>query len=96
MSTEKQEPCRGDWGYPHQENFQIWKLQNAIFSTCHEICLRIIDLKCENGKQLQVSITKITESSKKNSIHRLDVSGLTGPGGGGGAAAPLAPLLAMD
>ena len=47
--------------------------------------------KMANNK-LQVSIIKITESSENNSIHRLDVSGLTGPGG---AAAPLAPLLAM-
>ena len=50
------------------------------------------NVKMANNK-LQVSIIKITESSKNNSIHRLDVSGLTGPGGGG--AAPLAPLLAM-
>ena len=55
------------------------------------------NVKMANNK-LQVSIIKITESSKNNSIHRLDVSGLTGPGGGGGGgppAAPLAPLLAM-
>ena len=36
-------------------------------------------------------ITKITESKENSSIHRLDVSGLTGPGG---AAPPLAPSLA--
>ena len=35
---------------------------------------------------------KITESKENNSIHRLDVSGSTGPGGAG---APLAPPLAM-
>ena len=50
VSTENQDPCKGVRGYPPQENFQIWKLQNAIFSTCHEICLRKIDLKYENGK----------------------------------------------
>ena len=52
------------------------------------------NVKMANNK-LQVSIIKITESSENNSIHRLDVSGLTGLWGGGGAAAPLAPLLAM-
>ena len=51
------------------------------------------NVKMANNK-LQVSIIKITESSENNSIHRLDVSGLTGLWGGG-AAAPLAPLLAM-
>ena len=45
------------------------------------------NVKMANNK-LQVSIIKITESSENNSIHRLDVSGLTGPGGG-----QLPPLL---
>ena len=63
------------------EKFQVWRLRNAIFSTCHLICLRKIDLEPENGKQLQVTIIKITESKENNSIHRLDVSGSTGPGG---------------
>ena len=40
-----------------------------------------IDLEYENGKQLQVTIIKITESNENKSIHRLDVSGSTGPGG---------------
>ena len=71
----------GFWGYPPPANFQIWRLRNAIFSTCHEICLRKIDLEYENGKQLQVTIIKITESKETKSIQRLDVSGSTGPGG---------------
>ena len=50
--------------------------------------LRNIDLEPENGKQLQVTIIKITESKEINSFNGLDVSGSTGPGG---AAAPLAP-----
>ena len=54
-----QEPCRGVWGYPPPQNFQIGRLRNVIFSTCHEICLRKIDLEYENGKQLQVTIIKI-------------------------------------
>ena len=70
------------------------EVPNAIFSTCHEICLRKIDFEYENGKQLPVTIIKITESKENKSIHRLNVSGSTGPVGGGGAAAPLAPLLA--
>ena len=53
----------------------------AIFSTCHEICLRKIDLEDENGKQLQITIIKITESKENKSIHRFDLSGSTGPGG---------------
>ena len=61
-------------------------------STCHEICLRKINLEDENGKQLQVTIITITESKENKSIHRLYVSGSTGPGEG--AAAPLAPPLA--
>ena len=44
------------------------------------------DLEYENGKQLQVTIIKITEitdSKEDHSIHRLDVSGSTGLGGAG-------------
>ena len=48
-----------------------------------KICLRKIDLEDENGKQLQITIIKITESKESKSIHRLDLSGLTGPVGGG-------------
>ena len=73
--------CRRVSGCPPPENFQVWRLRNAIFSTCHEICLRKIDLEPENGKQLQVTIIKITESKENNSIHRLDESGSTRPGG---------------
>ena len=61
--------------------------QNATFGTCHEVRLRKIDLENENGKQLQVTIIKITESKENKSIQRLDLSGSTGPGG---ATAPLA------
>ena len=38
----------------------------------------------EIGKQLQVTVIKVTESKENKSIHRLDVSGSTGPGGGSG------------
>ena len=78
-----QDSCRGVWGYPPPQNFQIGRLRNVIFSTCHEICLRKIDLEFENGKQLQVTIIKITESKENKSIQRLDVFGSTVPGGGG-------------
>ena len=57
--------------------------------TCHEICLRKIDLEYENGKQLQVTIIKITVSKENKSIKRLDVFGSTVPGAG-----QLPPLLA--
>ena len=69
--VQKHEACAGVWGYRPPENFQIWRLRNVIFSICHEICLRKIDLEYENGKQLQVTITKITKS--KEFIHRIDV-----------------------
>ena len=67
---------RGPGGVLPQKNFQIWRLRNAIFSTCHEIRLRKINLEDENGKQLQVTVIKITESKENKSIHRLDLSGL--------------------
>ena len=72
---QKQEPCRGVWGYPPPKSFQIWRLRNAIISTCHETCPQY-----ENGKQMQVTVIKITVSEENNAIHRLDVSGSTGPG----------------
>ena len=43
--------------------------------------MRYVDLEPENGKQLQVTIIKISESKESNSIHGLDVSRSTGPGG---------------
>ena len=89
----RHEPCGGGVsGCPPPENFQVWRLRKAIFSTCHEKCLRKIDLEPENGKKLQVTIIKITESKENNSIHRLDVSGrLVWLNRSRGAAAPLAP-----
>ena len=35
----------GEGGGGVLENFQIWMLRNAIFSTCHEMCLRKVDLE---------------------------------------------------
>ena len=57
----------------------IWRLLNTIFSTYHEICHRKIDFQYKNNKQLQVTIIQITESKENKSIHRLNVSGSTGP-----------------
>ena len=51
-----------------------------LFSALVMRCLRKINLEDENGKQLQVAIIKITESKENKSIHRLDLSGSTGPG----------------
>ena len=45
-----------------------------------------LNMKMAINKLLQVTIIKITESKDNKSIQRLDVSGLTGPGG---TAAPL-------
>ena len=50
-----------------------------LFSALVMRCLRKIDLKYENSKQLQVTTIKITESKENKSIHRLDLSGSTGP-----------------
>ena len=49
-------------------------------------------MKMANNFFKSLYITKITESKENRSIHRLDVSGLTGPGGA--APPPLAPSLA--
>ena len=38
-----------------------------------------MDFEYKNGKQLQVNIIQITESKENKSIHRLNVSGSTGP-----------------
>ena len=92
-NREKQEPCSGVWGYPPPENFPILRHRNAIFSTCHEIWLRKIDLEYENSKQLQVTTIKITESNENKSIHRLNLSGSTGRGGGGGPLPPCPPAI---
>ena len=43
----------------------------------------------ENGKQLQVTTIKMTESKENKSIHRLDLPGSTGLGGG--QLPPLSP-----
>ena len=45
----------------------------------------------ENGKQLQVTTIKMTESKENKSIHRLDLPGSTGLGGG--SCPPCPPLL---
>ena len=42
-----------------------------LFSTLVMRCLRKIDLGYENGKQLQVTIIRITESKENKSIQRL-------------------------
>ena len=55
--------------------------------TCQEIFLRKINLEYENGKQLQVTLIKITESKENKSTHRHDFSGSAGPWG----SCPLVP-----
>ena len=71
-------------------------LRNTIFST-HEICLRKIDCEYENGKKLQVTIIKITESKENKSIYRLDVRLAQevqgGEGRGGGQLPPCSPAM---
>ena len=50
----------------------------------------------KNGKQLQVTIIKMTESKENKSIRRLDVSGSTGPGGGSCPSCPPASYGSGD
>ena len=62
-------------------------LPQKIFNFVHSKTLfsaLVMRYGSENGKQMQVTIIKITESKENKSIHRLAVSGSTGPGGGGG------------
>ena len=87
----RHEPCKGVWGYPPSENFQVWRLRNAISA----LVMRYVSEKStsnhENYKQLQISIIKITESKENKSIHRRDLSGSTGLGG---SSCPPCPPLA--
>ena len=61
-------------------------LPQKIFNFVHSKTLfsaLVMRYGSENGKQMQVTIIKITESKENKSIHRLAVSGSTGPGGEG-------------
>ena len=86
------ESCRGSGGILGQKIFRFGGSEMLFSALCHEIYRRKIDLEYENGKQLQVTIIKITESKENKSIQRLGVSGPTGPRGG--TAAPLTRPLA--
>ena len=83
------ESCRGSGGILGQKIFRFGGSEMLFSALCHEIYRRKIDLEYENGKQLQVTIIKITVSKENKSIQRLDVSGPTGPRG-----EQLPPLLA--
>ena len=74
----RHEPCR-----------LVWGSSETLFSALVMGCLWKVNLEYENGKQLQVTIIKVTESKENKSIHRLDVSGSIGPGGG--SCLPLTP-----
>ena len=51
----------------------------------------------ENGIQVQVTTSQITESKENKSIRKLDLSGSTGPGeeGGGGGPPPPPPIYSV-
>ena len=51
-----------------------------------------LTLNMKMANILQVTIIKITDSKENKSIHRLNVSGSTGPVGGGGGGGQLPPL----
>ena len=63
--------------------------------TCQEIFLRKINLEYENGKQLQVTLIKITESKENKSTHRHDFSGSAGPWGSCPLVPPPPPALSV-
>ena len=71
----RQEPFTGAWGYPPPDNFQVWRLRNAISA----LVMRYVSEKMANSCKSRL-IIKITESNENKSTQRLDVSGLTGPG----------------
>ena len=50
-----------------------------------------LTLNMKMANILQVTIIKITDSKENKSIHRLNVSGSTGPVGGGGGSCPPCP-----
>ena len=83
----------GVWEYPPSEHFQIWRLRNAIFSSCHEIRLRKIDLEYENGKQLQVTTLLSLKKTNPSQTWFVWLNRSRGGGGGGGLAPPLATAL---
>ena len=89
VSAEGNSLVGGVWGYPPQKIFKFGG-SKMLFSA---LVMRYVS---ENRPQilLQVTIIKITESKENKSIHRLDLSGSTGPGGGSCPLAPLPPLLA--
>ena len=86
------EPCRRAWGYPPPENFKFGGFETLFSAACHEICLRKIDLQYENGKQLQVTNIKITESKETNPS--TDLMCLAQQVQGEGGSFPPAPPLA--
>ena len=83
----------GSRGVLPQKSFKFGGSETVFLALVMRYVSEKIDLEPENGKQLQVTIIKITESKENNSIHRLDESGSTGPGGSAPLASPLATGL---
>ena len=77
----RHEPCRGVWGYPPPEIFKFEGSEMLFSALVMRYVSKKIGLEYQNGKQLQFTIIKITESKENKSTQRLDVSGSTGPGG---------------
>ena len=78
----------GAWGILLQKIFKFGGSEMLFSALVMRYVSEKIDLEYENGKQLQVTIIRITESKENKSIQRLDVSGSTYPGG---EADPLPP-----
>ena len=77
-SAEGTNFVRASGGILPQKGFKFGGSE-ALFSALVMKCVRKMGLEYGNGKQLQVTVIKITESKEIKSIHRLNVSGSTGP-----------------
>ena len=81
-SAEGKSLVRGSEGILPQKILKF-RCSETLFST---LVMRDVSEEStsnhENGKPLQVTIIKITESKENKSIHRFDLSGSTGSGTG--------------
>ena len=88
----RHEPCRGVWVSPKKIfKFGGYELLFRLLSWDMYMSLKI-DLEYENGKLLQVTIIKITESKENKSIQCVWLN--KSREGGGGDSSPLALPLA--
>ena len=89
MTSQTSSSATSSYNTPHVvKKIKGFPLKTKSFSKYSNIS------KTQEGGAGGPSTIKITESKENTSIHRLDLSGLTGAGGGVGVAA--APLASYD